>query len=661
MDNIFFGVDYYPEHWPRERWETDADLMKELGISVARMGEFAWSMLEPEEGRYEFGWLEEAISVLASRGIRTVLGTPSPTPPAWIIEKNPEILPVDSQGRIRGFGGRHHNCQSNAAYRAHIARMVRALAARFARNPHVAAWQIDNELGNSHQDLCHCASCAAAFRSWLKEKYGTVEELNLRWGTVFWSQSYGDFRQVPTPALTPNSHSPSLLLDWRRFHSDLIVDFQKMQADLLRAAAPNAVITHNFMGLFDTVDYYKLGKDLDFVSHDQYPQGFWDAPDPEAYPEYLAAALDLIRGIKGKNFWVMEQQAGPAGWEILGRTPRPGQLGLWTVQSIAHGADTVVYFRWRTCTVGTEQYWHGILPHSGKPGRRYAEIKETIADMVPILRQSRGAGQGAEAAILFSYEQNWALEIQPHHPDLEYIRHLLTFYTALAKENVPVDIVSAEADLSRYKLVIAPLQYLMTEERETRFADYVRSGGRLVLTMRTGVKDEHNRCRSDRELPGALGDLLGIEILDYDCLRAGPVPVVFGGVAYPCEKWADIPVCRGAEALAAYGSEYYAGSPALTRKEWGQGAAYYMATEPGAEFAAALARLFLGDAGLRPIAPAEAGVEFARRRLSDRDLVFVLNHRGQDAAPSIPDAWRPLVGSAKLPPYGYAVFEAPLP
>ena len=245
--SAYFGVDYYPEHWPRERWETDARMMRDMGIGIVRMAEFSWAKMEPSEGDFRFEWLDEAIRVLSRHGIRTVLGTPTAAPPAWIIEKDPDILPVDEQGLRKHFGGRHHDCQSNPAYRAHVRRFVTAMASHFSDSPDVIGWQIDNELGNSHENLCLCEHCARAFRDWLKIRYGGIESLNEAWGTAFWSQQYSSFDQVPAPLVTPTAHNPSLLLNWKRFCSDLVADFLKMQSDILRAHCPNQFVTHNMM------------------------------------------------------------------------------------------------------------------------------------------------------------------------------------------------------------------------------------------------------------------------------------------------------------------------------------------------------------------------------------------------------------------------------
>lgn len=482
--DIRFGTDYYPEHWDEERWETDAKLMKDMGLNVVRMAEFSWSKLEPKKGIFQFEWLDNAIKILAKYGIKVVLGTPSATPPAWIVEEIPDLLPIDSKGRVRGFGGRHHNCQTNEAYKTHIKRIVSQMGHHYKDNPNVIGWQIDNEFGNSHSDLCHCKSCRKNFQEWLKRKYKTIEHLNREWGTNFWSQTYDKFEQIPAPMITPNSHNPSLLLDWKRFHSDLIVEFQQFQIDILREICPNKFITHNFMGFFNLINYFDLAENLDFVSHDQYPMGFFDVPQPMKEPFMLAGALDLMRGLKNKTYWIMEQQAGPTGWEIMGRTPKPGQLALWAAQSIAHGADTIVFFRWRTCAYGTEEYWHGILPHSGNPGRRYSELQKFIQQIAPQMINFKNSLPESKTAMLYSYEQSWALEIQPHHPDLDYLRHSMKFYNGLYKQNVPVDFISERDNFKKYKLIIAPLQFIVSDKLVNSLTDYVVQGGILVLTMR---------------------------------------------------------------------------------------------------------------------------------------------------------------------------------
>lgn len=654
-----FGTDYYPEHWPRERWATDARMMREMGISIVRMAEFSWSKWEPAEGEFHFEDLDEVIDILAREGIDCILGTPTAAPPAWIIRKDPDIQPVDVHGHRRFFGGRHHDCQSNPAYREHIRRFVTAFARHYAGNPHVVGWQVDNELGNSHSDLCFCPHCEKRFRSWLQEKYGTVEKLNACWGTAFWSQDLASFDEVTAPRDTVTGHNPSQELDWKRFCSDLVLDFHAFQAEILRREAPGKFITHNMMGFSDKVDYFKLSEQLDFASQDQYPVGHW-TDDPRGYhAPHQAADLDLIRSAAHKPFWVMEQQSGITGWETLGRTPRPGQLALWAMQSIAHGADTVVFFRWRTCTMGTEQYWHGILPHNGVPGRNYRELKALMSESSPVLDRVQGSVFQKEAAILHSYDQAYAMTIQPHSPGLEYRGHLMRYYCALHRRNVPVDFVREQDDWSGYKMVIAPFQFLMTPELSEKMHAYTERGGTLVLDFRCGVKDATNRVIADDALPCLVNDLCGLKVTDYDCLGEDRGLVRWGDQTYPTEMWNDLIEADPAEPLAVYDSEFYSGTPAITVNRYGKGRVYYIGTGMTEALADRMVTEWLDHDLIQPVLDAPAGVEVTCRQRDGESYYFVLNHLAEECRVPVPEAWQPLDGKEKgnaIPGYGFRVY-----
>jgi beta-galactosidase len=491
-------------------------------------------------------------------------------------------------------------------------------------------------------DLCYCPSCEERFRVWLKEKYGDIDTLNCKWGNTFWSQGYRDFSEIQAPKITVTGCNPSGVLDWKRFCSDLIIEFHKFQSDILRAASPEKFITQNMMGFAEKVNYFDLADDLEFSSHDQYPIGHFHPVQNISRADELAASLDFIRGTKNKPFWIMEQQSGISGWDVLGRAPKPGQLGMWASQAVAHGADAIVFFRWRTCTMGTEQYWHGILPHSGIPGRYYEELKAFSHKTKPLLKELQGTMPKANVAFVFSYDQQYAIGIQPHHPDMSYIGHLMSYYTAFFDRNIPVDFIHEKSDFSRYDLVVAPLQYLMTPELEKKYKDYVQKGGNLVLTMRAGVKDDTNLCRTEVPLPaGELGELVGVEVHEYDCLREVSGWVQWDGKRYSCEKWCDIIKLAGAKALALYDFEFYAGSPVITANSYGDGKAYYVGTEPGAELAARLAEEFIADIGLQPLGETPKDVEIAHRAGDGKTYVFVINHTDSAKTIHIPKSWTP--------------------
>lgn len=662
MKKFTFGVDYYPEHWDESRWEKDADMMRELGLRFVRLAEFSWHKMEPREGEFHFEWLDRVIEILRSRGIISILGTPSAAPPKWIIDDDPEILPMDENGLRRHFGGRHHDCQSNEHYRAHIRRFVTAMAEHFKDNPAVAGWQIDNELGNSHLELCYCPSCTNRFRLWLKEKYETVDVLNRAWGTYFWSQEYDSFEQVDAPLKTVTGRNPSQMLDWKLFCSDLIVDFQQLQVDILRSICKNQFVTHNFMGFAPKVNYFDLAKSLDFVCHDQYTLLSVDeeerAEGMREPPHVTAALLDLMRGTKQAPFWVIEQQSSITGWTHMAPAPRPGQIRLWTAKSIAKGADAIGYFRWRSCLGGTEQYWHGILPHSGIPARAYEEIKETVKDLTPILEEVQGAMPKNKAALLFSYDQEYAFEIQPHHPKLTYLKHVSALYQGFFRHHAGMDFISDEADFEKYSLLIAPMQYLMTKERQQKFERFVKNGGTLVLTMRSGVKDEYNICMSHRSLPGDLSDLAGVEITEYDCLRDFSGTLCFpDGTQGTCGKWSDVLTLKGAQPVVCYDSEFYRGAPAVSVNAYGKGFVYYIGTEPDEKTMERLAKEILSKAGIRDdFEGVEAEVSF--RETAENSYAFLLNHTEKDIDFTPPAGWQPILGDGqKLPPYGVCVLK----
>jgi len=369
---MLLGTPYYPEHWPEERWATDARLMQEAGISRVRMGEFAWHRMEPTEGHFEFDWLQRAIEVFARHEIGTILCTPTPTYPAWLHRKYPDIHQVKSDGTVKEYGQRQDACKNHPGYRLHARRIAEEMLAALGDHPNVVAWQTDNEFGCHGTSRCYCAYCESAFQAWLRDRFGgDIDALNAAWGTFFWSQDYNDFGEISLPRDTADrtandGQNPSLVLDFYRFSSDVQIAFQREQIALIRKYSPGRLVTHNLMGLFSQIDYFKLAADLDVVSWDNYPFR-WNGTGLPPLP----LAHDLMRGLQRKPVWVMEQASGAGGWGVYPATPQPGQMRLWAYQAVARGADMISFFRWRSCRYGREQYWHGILYHHGIPQRRY--------------------------------------------------------------------------------------------------------------------------------------------------------------------------------------------------------------------------------------------------------------------------------------------------
>ena len=624
---FYFGVDYYPEHWPEERWEEDARLMAEANFNVVRLAEFAWSKMEPEEEKFDFDWLDRAISILVSKDIKIVLGTPTASAPPWVMSKGEDLFLVGTDGHRLTYGNRREYCPNNPTYRKYSRRIVEKMADHYKDNPDVIGWQIDNEFGSR----CYCDICKDKFQQWLQERHRTLDELNAKWGTVFWSHVYNEWSEIPVPISTGNSPNPGLALDYYRFMTDSYASYQKEQVDILRQKCPEHLITHNLMGFkYDQLDYFHMTADLDFVSWSNYWRTQWDMYN-ELDPSYAALGHDTMRGLKRKNFWVMEQQSGAGGWEIVAVPPKPGELRLWAYQSIAHGADGVVFFRWRTCRFGTEQYWHGLLEHNGNPGRRYVEIKKMGEEISRIGDQIPGSEVKPEVAMVLSYDSRFAFQIQANNPRLDYRSHFQDIYRALFDQNVSVDVVAPTKDLSNYKIVLAPTLHVMNKQVAENLEQYVEQGGLLVVTPRTGVKDETNAV-VNHALPGLLAALCGIEIEEYVSMPIdmdGEIKFTsseFNSELHTASIWCDVLKPNGAQVIAQYQHDYLQGKPAITINKYGDGKVVYMGTLGESTLYSTVVEWLLGIGGVNPSFPSPAGVEVAERWQDGKRFIFLLNH-----------------------------------
>jgi len=636
---MYVGVDYYPEHWPVERWETDAALMQKAGFNVVRMAEFAWVNLEPEEGTFEFGWLDRILSILVKRGIRAILGTPTAVMPAWVARKYPETLAEEKTGQRTVWGVRKNNCFTSGTYRLLSERITRAMAEHFAHTPNVIGWQTDNEFGGP---FCFCDSCRADFQDWLKRKYRTLDALNKALGTHFWGHLYKDWAEIQLP-VDDKSHNPSLCLDHRRYHSWLNVRFQRDQVRILRRLCPKQFVTHNFMGFAMDVIYFDLAEDLDHVSWDNYP--VWGVP---TIPIGASAQADLMRGLKKKNFWIMEQTAGPGGWSTFGRNPRPGEIRKVSYQQMAHGSDAQIWFRWRSCTAGREQYWHGLLGHDGRPLRRYREAARYASELHKLEKELQGTTVKADVAIVFDYDSFWAFQIQPSYElRNNYIQAIHRFYDALFRAGVGADFVKTTDDLSKYRVVLAPHLYVLPDAVARNLNDYVAKGGILVTDCRTGVKTETSLCH-DRTLPGLLSKMLGITIEEYEQVPADAPYAVVGRKdidgQFTAFRYADWLTPKGAEALAGYTAWHMKDFAAATRHAFGKGLGYYVGTilkEDG--FYDTLMADVLGRAKVRPALAPPEGVEVSVRQGEGRKLLFLINHTEEVKTVAVPRGKRELL------------------
>ena len=523
-----FGADYYPEHWPEERWETDACLMQEAGINVVRLAEFAWAKMEPAPDQYDFAWLDRTLAVLAAHGISAILSTPTGSPAPWVMALYPDAYIVDESGVRRAYGNRREYCPTHPGYRERSRKVTHALAEHYHHHPAVIGWQTDNEFG----DRCTCPICQRNFQEWLRKKYSTLDAVNAAWGAIFWSHTYSEWSQIPTFAATGGVPNPGLALDYDRFMSDAYVAFQQEQVDILRQVCPAHFVTHNFMGMYDKINYFDLAKPLDFVSWDNYPRGRLE--NEVDYP-FLALCHDTMRGLKGKNFWMMEEQSGSGGWQTVAMNPRPGEIRLWSYQAIAHGADAILYFRWRAARFGTEQYWHGILDHDARPRRRYREVQQIGLELQRAGSAILESQRRARVAMVLSYDSRFAFQIQPTYPmapDQRYSNYLDIFngyYAALHRLNIDVDIISPDADVSPYAVVIAPALTVLAENTAAALTQFVQNGGVLLVTPRSGARDESNTI-VNQPLPGLLAEVCGVEVDEYESLPlTSAIPLQFAG------------------------------------------------------------------------------------------------------------------------------------
>jgi len=627
--SLHFGVDYYPEHWPRERWARDADLMGELGFNTVRLAEFAWSKIEPKEGEYNFGWLDEVLDMLGKKGMKAIIGTPTAAPPPWIVKAHPDILEIDGYGKRKAEGTRKNYCANNPHYVEHSKIIVEKMVLHYKDNQNVLGWQIDNEFG---VDLCYCENCVKAFRDWLRGKYQSLEELNRACGLIFWGQEYGSWDEIYPPRPLFGIQNPSLSLEWRRFSSDCWVEYQQVQVDIVRKHVPHQIITHNFMGLYKELDYFKLAETLDMVSFDYYPR--WG---PSI--DYAASAMahDVMRSLKKKPYWIMELQSGAVKTHMA-PIPRPGEIRLWTIQSVARGADGTLYFRWRSCRFGAEEYWHGILDHDGVPRRRYLEVKKVSEELRKVAPYVEGTFIKPEIAITLTYDNLWALDLEVGYGDRNYYgihswEPTLDCYRALYAKNILVDFVNPVSDeVTDYKAIFVPSLMLMNQKIEENMRFYVKEGGILIATPRTGVKDSNNNI-VDQSLPGVLSDVFGITIEEYTGLPGdGTVEIrsvdAQVGVQniYKGRNWAEMLSPNEAKAAAYYQTGIYKEKPAVTINRFGDGAAMYVGSFPDREFYLTLTDWLMKKKMIESVLPPKEGFEATERSGSSDEIVFALNH-----------------------------------
>ena len=624
--HLLYGADYNPEQWPVDTWQDDMRLMKLANVNMVSINIFSWVLLEPCPGEYNFETLDRIMDMLAENGISADLATATASPPPWMSSLYPTMLPMTNDGKRMTHGSRQHYCPNSLDYRRKAAELVRQLAKRYRTHPALGMWHVNNEYG-CHVPCCYCDQCAIAFRDWLTIRYGTVAALNEAWSTNFWSQRYSSWEEVLPPRLTPAQNNPGQILDYYRFMSDSLLQCFLVEAHILRDIAPNIPVTTNFMVAHKAVDGFAWAPHLDIISIDVYPR-----TNAESWE--TAITYDIMRSLKqGQPFLVMEQTPSQVNWMFQNPQKRPGNIRLQSHQALAHGADGVMYFQWRQSQGGAEKFHSAVVPHEGSEnGRIFRQVAEIGAELKLLSPAVVGSILQPHVAILIDWHNWWAVEYLPGPSDrLHYVEQIQIWYRALHRLNIAVDFVQPDYDLSSYSLVFAPLLYQLRPGVARNLEQFVSRGGTLVTTFFSGIVDQHDRVVLGG-YPGELRKLLGIYVEEFDPwtpdmtneinIQEGPLAGI-----YPCSLWGEVVHPEGAKAVGTFVNDYYAHSSAISLNRFGDGRAYYVATQPNDELVNRLTDLLCRDADAFPVIQAPCGVETTTRTSRDGHILhFFLNH-----------------------------------
>ena len=664
-DGILYGGDYNPEQWPEEVWLEDARLMRETGVNLVSVAIFAWAKLEPRPGVFTFEWLDRIIDLLWKHEVSVCLATATASPPAWFSHAHPESLPVDENGVRMSIGSRQHYCPNSRAYREASAKLCKKLADRYAAHPAVALWHVNNEVG-CHSHTCYCDTCASEFRTWLKNRYTTIDALNDSWGTAFWSQAYGEWDEIMPPRKMPTFRNPGQTLDYSRFMSDSMRDIVVGEVAALRSVAPDAKVTTNGMNFHRPTDYQEWFKYVDIASWDSYP-------DPALGSSEICTAAfnhDLFRCVRGgQPFILMEQVTSQVNWRPTNVLKAPGQMRALSYQAVARGADGVMFFQWRAAKAGAEKFHGAMVPHFGIEGSRvHAEVRELGAELKK-LRPLLGARTQARVALIVSWANRWALELESKPMQFDYTRIVLAFYRVLWELNIAVDIVHPNQSLACYDVVVAPALYQLSKNQSESLRSFVSDGGTLVMSYFSGVADERDHIWLGG-YPALLQDVLGLAVEEWQPLMPDAnqaLQIAGEPTAISCSEMCELVQLRGATALATYANDFYAGRAALTTHAFGQGHAHYLATLPAHDYLLRWFRNILDSIKTTAPLPTPEGVEATVRVGASEEFLFVINHEAKAATINF-SAWsgRDLItgesctGVSTLPPFGVRIVSRPI-
>lgn len=679
---MYFGVDYYPEQWvfpyagtrkePESQWDQDAGLMVKAGFNVVRIGEFTWSLCEPAPGEYDFSWLHRVMDVMERHSIRVVLGTPTAAPPLWLTQQNPDILPVTEDGTILREGTRRACCLNSDAYWNASKQLVRRMAEVLGQHSQLIAWQIDNALGAHNTEASFNESSRLEWHNWLKLKYEKIERLNDRLGFRHWGQTVTDWSQVPMPMRAPTEHNPALISDWRRFCSDTIVAFARMQAEVLHEVTPKIPVTTNIRPFSYNFDHFDLAENLDFVSATS------TAAVKMKFSE-TACDMDMLRSLKkadaslpdgDQGFWVMEQKSGQTSWQEVNSLIRPGVLRKFTYQLVSRGASGILYFQWRQPRIGTEKFHGAVLSHhlegSSRVYKEISQIGEELKLLAPAIKDTKVV---SEVCILYTHDNEWALQ-QAYQPNKHFkLRdHIQLFYNAFHDRNIPVDFARPTEDLSAYKLAVAPSLQMLSAGEVDRLKLFVQNGGTLVGTFNTSLVNS-SQMAPTTGYPGDLTDVFGLEVLEFDMLQPEEENhLIFKG-AFPtshlhvAKTWCDIIEPNGCQILATYAKDFYAGKPAITLNTFGLGKAIYVGTQSHQHFYHDLVVWLRQSCGIQPLLKVPENIEVSMRQKDGTRVYFLINHQ---STPVRIQFYKPMhdfltgstfSGNYDLPPHGILVLD----
>ncbi|WP_044748114.1 beta-galactosidase [Bacillus alveayuensis] len=629
---MYVGVDYYPEHWPKEMLEEDIQGIKELGANIVRIGEFAWHLMEPKEGEFDFSFFDHVISKLKEYGLSVMFGTPTATFPAWLAKKHPNILSKDENGNTRVFGGRRQYCFNSKTYREYSARITKKLVEHYRDEKAIVAWQIDNEFGHEGSDMCYCEQCHEAFQRFLQDKYKTIDKLNEAYGTIFWGQTYNDFTEIPIPKKTITTHNPSLQLDWARFRSHSVNSYAHEMIRIVRQyKGEHQLVTTNVSGGFFNkwFNHEENVKWLDFVSYDNYP--VWGGLAEPIPPAAIAMTHDFNRGLLGKNYWIVEELMGAQGHNVIGYLPRPNQAKMWSYQAFAHGCANMLYFRWRGMNKGAEQFCYGIVDHSNRRGRKYQEAQNVFSDIVQYEDVLQSEIK-ADIAVLYDYDNIWSWRFQQQSEGFDFTNELLRLYTPFYKLNAHIDVIPVNRDFAKYKVLLVPTLQIIDQELGRRFTEFVENGGVIIFTFRTGLKDKNNNIHFKQVLPGYVKEITGIEIHEVESLSVSQsVPISgegkYAGKRFNCTVWRDLITPITADVLYRYEDPFFP-LAAVTKNHYGKGTVYYIGGGVDEELIFEIAKEVVE---LKQIWYVESddGLEVYKRTCGDKEYLFLLNHTSE--------------------------------